>query len=61
METFKPYIFYDDDSTSHTYGLWSIRISESMSLDGYMTKHDAIVDLNRELAQESQTSHLTSE
>lgn len=59
MKTFEPYVFYDDDSTSHTYGFWSIRISETMSLDGYATKHDALVDLRQELAEASQLSNLT--
>ena len=45
MNEFKPYIFFDNDKTSHTFGLWSIRWSESMSIDGYPSYESALSDL----------------
>jgi len=43
--TFEPYIFQDLDKQSETYKQWSIRWSETMSLDGYQTYEDALSDL----------------
>ena len=45
MITFKPYIFKDLDTNSETFNQWSIRWSETMSLDGYPTYKDALDDL----------------
>lgn len=42
---FKPYIFKDLDKQSETYNQWSIRWSETMSIDGYPTYEDALSDL----------------
>lgn len=41
---FKPYIFKDLDKQSETYNQWSIRWSETMSIDGYPTYEDALSD-----------------
>lgn len=45
MTTFKPYIFKDLDPNSETFNQWSIRLNETMSLDGYSTYEDALDDL----------------
>ncbi len=45
MTKFKPYIFKDLDPQSETIGQWSIRLSETTSIDGYPTYKDALDDL----------------
>ena len=45
MSTFEPYIFKDEDRGSDTFNMWSIRIDEWCSLDGYPTREDALADL----------------
>jgi hypothetical protein len=45
MNKFEPYIFQDMDKQSETYLEWSIRLSESYSIDGYNNQRDAMYDL----------------
>lgn len=45
MKTFKKYVFLDTDKRSETFNQWSIRWSDTMSIDGYSSEHDAIMDL----------------
>jgi hypothetical protein len=45
MKTFTPYVFFDTDPNSHTYKLWCVRWTESMSIDGFMTEQDALNEL----------------
>lgn len=49
MKVFKPYVFYDDDQKSNTFGLWCIRLTETISLDGYESEADALNNLVIEL------------
>jgi len=52
MNEFKPYVFLDDDKTSHTYNLWCVRWSEIMSLDGFLTKEEAEEELKLLIEEE---------
>jgi hypothetical protein len=45
MKKFEPYVFKDEDPRSETFNLWSIRIEDSCSLDGYPTRESALADL----------------
>ena len=36
-----PYIFVDDDQNSLTYGMFSIRLSESCGIDGFKSLREA--------------------
>ena len=45
MKKFEPYVFKDEDLWSDTFNMWSIRIDETCSLDGYPTREDALADL----------------
>lgn len=47
-----PYVFKDEDPTSETFGLWSIRWSSSMGFDGYPTYEDALTDMHKEIREE---------
>jgi hypothetical protein len=52
MNEFKPYVFLDDDKTSHTYNLWCVRWSEIMSLDGFATESEALEELKLLIEEE---------
>lgn len=42
-----PYIFQDTDKLSETYGEYCIRWTETFSTDGYLTKKEALQEINR--------------
>ena len=52
MNKFTPYVFLDDDKTSHTYNLWCVRWSEIMSLDGFATMEEAEEELKLLIEEE---------
>jgi hypothetical protein len=43
-----PYIFIDTDTWSKTYLQYCIRVSESLSLDGYKTMQEALQAMNNQ-------------
>ena len=47
-----PYVFFDEDKDSMTYGEWCVRLDESTSLDGYETEEKAYEDAQHHLAIE---------
>jgi hypothetical protein len=44
-----PYIFIDTDTASETYLMYCLRVSESLSLDGYKTIIQALEALKNEI------------
>jgi hypothetical protein len=60
MQTFKRFVFLDTDKHSETFNQWSIRWSDTMSIDGYPSEHDAMMDLwLKETNQAIRSGYLT--